>query len=328
MPGLLQHPTPTQLRGIDVADPIRETRCRPTGRSIREAFTIPGKPKDRRRKDTSIRHPRPQTTPRRPSLARHARRRNPHHPNAFRSSGKCLLTNREAPQSLALDAAGDVYVVDFAGGSHTVPGRVVKLAAGSNTQTVLSFAGLDHPDEGVAVDTAGNVYVTDFGNDRVLKLAAGTSGQTVLPFTGIRDPDGVAVDTDGNVYVTDAGQQPGAEVGGRVEHPDGAAVPRPPRPRRCGGGHCGQSLRRRPEQASGAEVGGRVGHPDGAAVHRPQTPRRVWRWTPPATSTSPTRSPNAWWSCRRDDVPTDHGCVTTNDDHNGPDITIECANHG
>jgi hypothetical protein len=43
--------TQTQLSGIDVADPIRETRCRPTGRSLREAFTIPGEaqrsPKER-----------------------------------------------------------------------------------------------------------------------------------------------------------------------------------------------------------------------------------------------------------------------------------------
>jgi hypothetical protein len=35
--------TPTQLGRIDAADPIRETRCRPTGRSVREAFTIRGK---------------------------------------------------------------------------------------------------------------------------------------------------------------------------------------------------------------------------------------------------------------------------------------------
>lgn len=82
------------------------------------------------------------------------------------------MTNREAPQSLALDAARDVYVVDFAGGSHTVPGRVVKLAAGSNTQTVLPFTDPDHPTQ-VAVDTAGNVYVTDQVTQRVVELPAG-----------------------------------------------------------------------------------------------------------------------------------------------------------
>jgi hypothetical protein len=35
---------PAQLRRIDVAHPIRETRCRPTGRSIKEAFTTRGNP--------------------------------------------------------------------------------------------------------------------------------------------------------------------------------------------------------------------------------------------------------------------------------------------
>jgi Integrase core domain len=42
VPGLLQHPPPTQLGCIDAAHPIRKTPSRPTGRSIREAFTIPG----------------------------------------------------------------------------------------------------------------------------------------------------------------------------------------------------------------------------------------------------------------------------------------------
>ena len=56
--------------------------------------------------------------------------------------------------------------------SPTLNNRVLKLAAGSSTQTVLPFTGLNGP-RGVAVDTAGNVYVTDDGNNRVLKLPAG-----------------------------------------------------------------------------------------------------------------------------------------------------------
>ncbi len=67
---------------------------------------------------------------------------------------------------MAVDAAGDVYVTDG------FNNRVVKLAAGSYTQTVLPFTGLNDP-RGVAVDAAGNLYVTDRGNNRVLKLAAG-----------------------------------------------------------------------------------------------------------------------------------------------------------
>ena len=43
-------------------------------------------------------HPCAQASPRRTSLAHHVRRRNPHSTSTIRSSGKCLLTNREAPQ--------------------------------------------------------------------------------------------------------------------------------------------------------------------------------------------------------------------------------------
>ncbi len=60
-------------------------------------------------------------------------------------------------QSVAVDSAGDVCVVDYA--RTDSPGRVVKLAAGSTNQTVLPFTGL-RPG-GVAVDTSGDVYVTD-----------------------------------------------------------------------------------------------------------------------------------------------------------------------
>jgi serine/threonine-protein kinase len=48
---------------------------------------------------------------------------------------------------------------------------VVKLAAGSNAQTVLPFTGLDGP-QSVAVDSVGNVYLADWGHVRVLKLSA------------------------------------------------------------------------------------------------------------------------------------------------------------
>ena len=55
-----------------------------------------------------------------------------------------------------MDTAGNLYVADS-------NDRVLKLAAGSSTQTVLPITGLDTP-EGVAVDTAGNLYVADLGN--------------------------------------------------------------------------------------------------------------------------------------------------------------------
>jgi DNA-binding beta-propeller fold protein YncE len=78
----------------------------------------------------------------------------------------------------------------------------VKLAAGSNTQSVLPFSALGTPN-GVAVDTAGSVYVVDSTHERVLKLAAGSTTQSVLPSFGTWvHPSDIAVDTAGNVYVS------------------------------------------------------------------------------------------------------------------------------
>jgi serine/threonine-protein kinase len=105
---------------------------------------------------------------------------------------------RLSPGGVAVDTAGNVYV-----SSEGMYGRVVELAAGSNTTTVWPFAGLYEP-QGLAVDGAGTVYVADF-NNRVVKLAAGSNDQTVLPFTGLNYPEGVAVDSAGNVYVADRG---------------------------------------------------------------------------------------------------------------------------
>ncbi len=119
------------------------------------------------------------------------------------------------PRGVAVDAAGNVYVADS--GSN----QVLELAAGSSTQTVLPFTGLNlstgivgYSIAGMAVDAAGNVYVVDSGNNRVVKLAAGSNTQTVLPFSGLADPSGVAVDTAGNVYVSDPGHD--SEEHGRV----------------------------------------------------------------------------------------------------------------
>jgi serine/threonine protein kinase, bacterial len=105
---------------------------------------------------------------------------------------------RLSPGGVALDKAGDVYVT-----SEGMYGRVVELAPGSSTPTVLPFSGLYQP-QGLAVDDAGAVYVADF-NNRVVKLTAGSTSQTVLPFTGLNYPEGVAVDGQGNVYVADRG---------------------------------------------------------------------------------------------------------------------------
>lgn len=75
------------------------------------------------------------------------------------------------PNGVAVDAAGSLYVTDY------VNNRVLKLAAGSGTPTVLPFTGLRGP-SAIAVDTAGNIYVIADGH-RAVELAAGSGTPTV-----------------------------------------------------------------------------------------------------------------------------------------------------
>lgn len=118
------------------------------------------------------------------------------------------FTGLHSPGRIAVDSAGNVYVSDYVKET-TDPatlrkGLVVKLAAGSNEQSVLP---LTTPGivQGLAADDAGNVFVATFdkGDTTVVKLAAGSNDQTVLPFDGIKSADAIAVDGTGSVYVND-----------------------------------------------------------------------------------------------------------------------------
>jgi serine/threonine-protein kinase len=157
----------------------------------------------------------------------------PHGGPAGESCGQNILpfnglNFRLSPGGVAVDASGNVYVTN-----QGMYGRVVKLAPGSDTPTVLPFNGLYQP-QAVAVDSAGAVYVTDF-NHRVVMMAPGSNNQTQLPFTGLSYPEGLVVDGAGSVYVADRGNDRVVKLPAGtntptvlpftgLNHPDGVAV--------------------------------------------------------------------------------------------------------
>ncbi len=143
----------------------------------------------------------------------------------------------KSPEGIALDAAGDVFVVDAglkqvvelpAGGGQfstnisgaislraiaadaagdvyvadLVLGDVVKVPAGGGAQSAISVGG--NP-EGVAVDAAGNLFVTisSTSGPTVVEVSSGT--QTTLPITGLSSASGVGVDGTGDVFIVDSG---------------------------------------------------------------------------------------------------------------------------
>jgi YD repeat-containing protein len=127
----------------------------------------------------------------------------------------------KAPQAIALDAQGNIYVADT-GNSEirriTPSGAVTTIAGtpragfadGSAAQALFSAPA------GIAVDRDGNIYVADGGNNRIRKVSngvvatiAGNAQQGLVDgfatLAQFKAPGGMAVDAAGNVYVSDTG---------------------------------------------------------------------------------------------------------------------------
>ncbi len=138
-------------------------------------------------------------------------------------NGAATSAQLSAPQGVAVDASGNVYVADTANARvRKISGGTITTVAGSGTPgyagdgAAATSAQLNTP-VGLAVDKSGNLYIADVGASVVRKVSTGGIITTVAgngaqgysgdtgPATGamLNGPEGVAVDGAGNLYITD-----------------------------------------------------------------------------------------------------------------------------
>ncbi len=108
-----------------------------------------------------------------------------------------------APQGVAVDSAGDIYVADNQGSAENNGIYRLTLETNPALQQVTVATGFSNP-VSLAVDGSGDVFVADKGAGAVYKLAPNTNGsytQSTL-LSGVT-PVAVATDAAGDVYVQD-----------------------------------------------------------------------------------------------------------------------------
>ncbi|MGC9946202.1 MAG: hypothetical protein ABSF64_07510 [Bryobacteraceae bacterium] len=143
---------------------------------------------------------------------------------SFGDNGPATGAALYQPRGAAVDASGNVYIVDaFDNAIRKVSGGVIVTVAGNGTfgysgdNGPATSAALNQP-SGVAVDASGNIYIADTHNSAIRKISGGVistiAGNGIYGYSGDNGPAanaqlcapvGVAADAAGNVYIADAG---------------------------------------------------------------------------------------------------------------------------
>jgi sugar lactone lactonase YvrE len=137
--------------------------------------------------------------------------------------GPAIAAGLPAPGRVAIDAAGNLYIVD------DVTRRIHMVHAATQIINTVAGGGFNSPGEGgpatlaalnpsdVAIDVAGNLFITDNGTSRIRRVDATTRiittyAGTVQGFSGdggpateakLSSPHGIALDAAGNLYFVD-----------------------------------------------------------------------------------------------------------------------------
>jgi len=134
-------------------------------------------------------------------------------------NGPATSAELTAPNGVAVDANGDVYIADGAGVVRKVANGTITTLAGTGQ---FGYSGDGGPavkaqlgaPTGVAVDSSGNVYIAQLNGlrkvaDGIITTAAGNGTASYAGDNGpatnaeLNHPAGVGVDLDGNIYIGD-----------------------------------------------------------------------------------------------------------------------------
>jgi hypothetical protein len=147
--------------------------------------------------------------------------------------GQANSAGLAGPTSLAVDAAGNLYIGEFQGKVRRVtPAGVISTVAGSNSLGYAGDGGLATSArlgnvQGIAIDSAGNLLIADTTNHRIRKVTpgglisteagngtAGVSGDgSNATFAQLNSPNHVAAGPSGAFVIADTGNHRVRRVG-------------------------------------------------------------------------------------------------------------------